>query len=245
MVISSGNAVTGRAIVLRATCHAHTSITTPNGVRKRNEGYMKIVIVGSGNVGQALGSAWRNCGHDIDFAVRDPTGEKAKRLTGNGYHVAAVADAAQQADVILLAVPWTELSTVIESLGTLAGKIVIDATNPLTPDLEMALGFDDSAGETVGLLAQDARVVKAFNTTGADNMTKAKDFSFKPLMPIAGDDMQAKAVVAKLAEDIGFEAIDTGPLKMSRCLEPMALIWIKLALAQKLGTQHAFALVRR
>jgi predicted dinucleotide-binding enzyme len=206
---------------------------------------MKIAIVGSGHVGHALGGAWRSCGHKITFAVRDPASKKAKQLAGEGFEVAAIAEAAKPADAIMLAVPWGEIANVIETLGPLSGKIVIDATNPLTPDLEMALGFDDSAGETVGLLAQGARVVKAFNTTGAENMAKAKDFAARPLMPVAGDDAQAKAAVAKLAEELGFEAIDAGPLKMSRYLEPMALLWIKLAHAQKMGTRHAVALVRR
>ena len=108
----------------------------------------------------------------------------------------------------------------------------------------MALGFDDSAGETVALLAQGARVVKAFNTTGADNMAKAKDFPNNPVMFIAGDDPDAKKAVQTLAEDIGFEAIDAGPLKASRYLEPMAMQWIKLAYGGA-GTQFAFSLVRR
>lgn len=81
----------------------------------------------------------------------------------------------------------------------------------------------------MALLAGGARVVKAFNTTGAENMAKAHDFPSKPWMPVAGDDAQAKAVVRKLAEELGFEAIDAGPLKMSRYLEPMAMQWIKLA----------------
>lgn len=205
---------------------------------------MQIAIVGSGNVGHALGGAWKTSGHDIVFAVREPGAGKAKQLAKEGFRVARMADAAKGADVIMLAVPWTEIATVIESLGPLKGKIVIDATNPLTPDLEMGLGFDDSAGETVALLAPGARVVKAFNTTGAENMAKAKDFPNKPVMFVAGDDAAAKKTVQKLAEDIGFEAIDAGPLKASRYLEPMAMQWIKLAYGGG-GTQFAFSLVRR
>lgn len=205
---------------------------------------MQIAIVGSGNLGHALGSAWKASGHDIVFAMRQPGLGKTKQLTKEGFQVAAMADAAKGAEVIMLAVPWTEIATVIESLGSLKGKIVIDATNPLTPDLEMGLGFDDSAGETVALLAQGARVVKAFNTTGAENMMNAKDFPSKPVMFVAGDDAGAKKTVQKLAQDIGFEAIDAGPLKASRYLEPMAMQWIKLALGG-VGTQFAFSLVRR
>jgi predicted dinucleotide-binding enzyme len=205
---------------------------------------MRVAIVGSGNVGHALGVAWKTNGHDIVFAVREPAGSKAKQLVKEGFQVASVADAAKGADAIMLAVPWTELATVIESLGPLKGKIVIDATNPVSPDFEIELGFDDSAGETVALLAQGARVVKAFNTTGAENMAKAKDFPNKPVMFVAGDDAAAKKTVQKLAEDIGFEAMDAGPLKTSRYLEPMAMQWIKLAYGG-VGRQFAFSLVRR
>jgi predicted dinucleotide-binding enzyme len=206
---------------------------------------MRITIVGAGHVGQALGGAWKNSGNQITFALREPGTGKAKQLSAAGFQVRPVSEAGTDAEVILLAVPWTETADALETLGSLAGKIVIDATNPLTEDLDMALGFDDSAGETVALLAPGARVVKAFNTTGAENMAKAKDFSGKPVMLIAGDDASAKTIVQTLAADIGFEAVDAGPLTMSRYLEPMAMLWIKLAYAQKMGMGFAFSLQRR
>jgi predicted dinucleotide-binding enzyme len=205
---------------------------------------MKIAIVGAGRVGKALGGAWKAAGHDVVFAVRGPDHARFKPLALEGFTLAALADAAKNADVILLAIPWTEAASVIESLGPLDDKIVIDPTNPVSPDFEMELGFDDSAGETVALLAQGARVVKAFNTTGAENMTNAKGFATKPVMFVAGDDADAKKAVAKLAEDIGFEPIDAGPLKASRYLEPMAMQWIKLAYGG-IGRQFAYSLVRR
>ena len=204
---------------------------------------MKIAIVGAGNVGKALGAAWKAARHDVVYALRPGSG-KTKQLEKDGFSIAGIAQVSTSADVIVLAIPFTEAAAVIEALGPLEGKIVIDATNPVSPDFEMELGFDDSAGETVALLAQGARVVKAFNTTGAENMAKAKDFPAKPVMFVAGDDADAKKTVAKLAEDIGFEAIDAGPLKASRYLEPMAMQWIKLAYGG-VGKQFAFSLVRR
>ena len=133
----------------------------------------------------------------------------------------------------MLAVPWGAVRATLESLGALAGKIMIDATNPLTSDMSLALGHTDSAGETVARLAPGARVVKAFNTTGANNMLDSRYAS------------EAKAGVISLANDLGFEAVDAGPLTMSRYLEPMAMVWIKLALAQKLGRNFGFALLRK
>ncbi len=204
---------------------------------------MKIAIVGAGSVGKALGAAWKAAKHDIVFALR-PGSDRAKQLEKDGFSVSPLADAAKSADVIVLAIPWIEAAPVIEALGPIKGKIVIDPTNPVSPDFEMELGFDDSAGETVALLAQGARVVKAFNTTGAENMAKAKDFAARPVMFVAGDDADAKKTVSKLAEDIGFEAVDAGPLKASRYLEPMAMQWIKLAYGG-IGKQFAYSLVRR
>jgi predicted dinucleotide-binding enzyme len=122
---------------------------------------------------------------------------------------------------------------------------VVDAINPLTPDFSLAIGHTDSAGETVARLAPGARVVKAFNTTGANNMADSRYATGKLMMAIAGDDAQAKNVVMGLASDLGFEPIDCGPLAMSRHLEPMAMVWIKLAIAQKMGRNFGFALQRR
>jgi 8-hydroxy-5-deazaflavin:NADPH oxidoreductase len=152
---------------------------------------------------------------------------------------------AADADVIMIAVPWPAVAETMQAAGSLADKIVIDATNPLTPALELALGFNDSAGETVARLAPGARVVKALNTTGAGNMASAQAFAAKPMMPLAGDDAEAKAVVAKLTEELGFEAVDAGPLEAARLLEPLAMFWIKLAFAQSLGRNFAFSLTGR
>ena len=206
---------------------------------------MNIVIAGSGNVGRALAAGWEKAGHTVTFAARDPQGAKAAELKKDGYAVARQAEAAKTAEVIVLATPWDATAATVEALGSLAAKIVVDATNPLTANLELALGFTDSAGETVARLAQGARVVKAFNTTGANNMANSAYAGGRIMMPVAGDDAAAKKTVMGLAADLGFEPVDAGPLAMSRHLEPMAMLWIKLARAQGLGREFGFALLRR
>ena len=206
---------------------------------------MNITICGSGNVGRALGMGWKKAGHSVTFAAREPNGAKAAELKKDGYAVAPQAEAATGADVIVLATPWDATAATVHALGSLAGKIVVDATNPLTAKLDLALGFTDSAGETVARLASGAKVVKAFNTTGADNMANSKYPAGKVMMPVAGDDAEAKKVVMGLASDLGFEPVDAGPLAMSRHLEPMAMVWIKLAYAQGLGREFAFAILKR
>lgn len=205
---------------------------------------MQITIIGAGNVGKALGAGWRKSGHDVTYALRAANGKSADAVTAERFRVIPLSQAAR-ADLIVLAVPWPAVSDALQAIGTLGGKIVIDATNPLTPALELALGFTDSAGETVARLAPGARLVKAFNTTGAENMAMAHAFPVKPMMPVASDDAEAKTIVGKLAEELGFEAIDAGPLKAARLLEPLAMFWIKQAYAQKFGSNFAFSLVRR
>jgi hypothetical protein len=206
---------------------------------------MKIAIIGAGNVGRALGGGWRKAGHAVTFALRDPASSAAAELQRQGFGVVAAQDAAATGDVIMLALPWNAMPAALKSLGPLAGKIVIDATNPLTANFELAVGHNDSAGETVARLAPGARAVKAFNTTGANNMADSRYPDGKLMMPIAGDDSDAKRTVLSLAADLGFEGVDVGPLTMSRYLEPMAVVWIKLALVQKLGRDFGFALRRR
>ncbi|HLK83882.1 MAG TPA: NADPH-dependent F420 reductase [Xanthobacteraceae bacterium] len=205
---------------------------------------MDITIIGAGNVGQALGAGWRKCGHDVVYALRAASGKNADTVAAQGFRVVSLKEAAD-ADVVVLAVPWPAVAEALQAAGSLAGKIVIDATNPLTRELELALGFNDSAGETVARLTPAARVVKAFNTTGAGNMATAHAFAAKPMMPLAGDDAEAKTVVAKLAEELGFEAIDAGRLTAARLLEPLAMFWIKLAYAQNFGRNFAFSVIRR
>jgi len=205
---------------------------------------MNIVIVGSGKVGRALGEGWRKQ-HRVTFATREPAGAKAAALKQAGFGVVALnaanADAAN--NVIVLAVPWSAVENTIEALGPLAGKVLIDTTDPRTAAGELALGFDDSGAETVARLSR-ARVVKAFSTTGAAKMADSR-YPGELMMAIAGDDAGAKNTVMALASELGFAPLDVGPLAMSRYLEPLAMVWIRLAYAQRMGTEFGFALLRR
>jgi 8-hydroxy-5-deazaflavin:NADPH oxidoreductase len=203
---------------------------------------MNITIVGSGHVGHALGTGWRKGGHSITFATREPVGEKAATLRRAGFGVAPLTAAG--ADVIVLATPWIALEATLRALGPLAGKVLIDCTDPLKNRRELAIGFDDSGGETVARLT-GARVVKAFSTTGAANMADSRYPGAKLMMAVAGDDVAAKQIVMSLAAELGFDPVDSGPLTMCRYLEPLALIWINLAYTQGLGPDIGFALLRR
>lgn len=210
---------------------------------------MRIAIIGAGNVGSALAAGWSARDHEIVFGARDPDDPKVSELISRlagGASAASIAAATDGAEVVVLAVPWAAVETVLQAAGELAGKILIDCTNPLTADLAgLTLGHDESAGEKVADWAPSARVVKAFNTTGANNMTDSAYAEARPWMPICGDDPEAKRVVLDLAEELGFYAVDAGPLANSRLIEPLALLWIQLAYARGFGLDFAFALLRR
>jgi predicted dinucleotide-binding enzyme len=205
---------------------------------------MKIAIIGAGSVGRALGGGWRAAGHKVVYALRDLKSDSARSAAGEGFEIVPLNSAAD-ADVTILSLPWTAIGPALKEVGPLAGSILVDTSNPLTPSLDLAIGFDKSAGEQVAALASGARVVKAFNTTGAENMAALRDFPSRPMMPVAGDDAEAKKLVLQLAEDLGFEPVDAGPLVASRLLEPLAMFWIKQAYAQQMGRDFAFSIIRR
>ena len=209
---------------------------------------MKIAIIGAGNVGGTLGRGWAQRGHEIIFGVRDAKDARIKKVlvsTGMNSSATSIAEAAGTADIIVLSVPWPAEGAV-KSCGNLTGKILVDCTNPLKPDLTgLALGHNTSAAEQIADLAKGARVVKAFNTTGAGNMANPRFGTQAATMFICGDDESAKATVGKLAEELGFEAVDAGPLMAARYLEPLAMLWIHLALKMGWGTNFAFKILKR
>ena len=213
---------------------------------------MNIAIIGAGNVGGTLGKAWAGAGHKIKFGVRKPTDEKIATVVkdcGPNASAGRVNEAAAFAEIIVLTTPWEGTKSAVESAGPLAGKILVDCTNPLALGANLmaglSLGHTTSAAEEVAKWAKGARVVKAFNTTGAGNMANPHFGSDKAVMFVADDDPTAKRTVIDLANQLGFETIDAGPLSQARLLEPVAMLWISLAYAQGLGPNFAFKLLRR
>ena len=209
---------------------------------------MKIAVIGTGHVGGTLGSRWARQGHQVVFGTRNPESVKVQELleiSGNQAGAEGLKEAADEADVVVIAVPWSVTQATIEALGDLRGKIVVDCTNPIAPGLQLAMGTTTSGGEQVADWAKGARVVKAFNSTGWENMANPLYQGEPTLMLICGDDEQAKAVVSQLTEALGFAAVDLGPLSAARLLEPFALVWIRLAVVQGLGRDFSFKLVKR
>jgi 8-hydroxy-5-deazaflavin:NADPH oxidoreductase len=210
---------------------------------------VKIGIIGSGNVGGTLGRRWASNGHTVIFSTREAPSAALRELLAQAGPTAksgSVAEAARESEVLLLATPWEAAQNALASAGDLTGKILIDATNPLLPGLTgLLVGTHTSAGEMVAQWAAGARVVKAFNTVGFNIMADPGFAGARAAMFYCGDDAKAKAAVASLIGELGFEALDAGPLTQSRLLEPFALLWISLALQYGYGREMAFQLLRR
>jgi 8-hydroxy-5-deazaflavin:NADPH oxidoreductase len=210
---------------------------------------MKIGIIGSGNVGSALGQRWAAAGHEIKYGARNTAKPELVALLkkiGARASAGSVAEAAAFGEVLVLTTPWNGTQAAIESAGDVAGKIIVDCTNPLKSDLSgLSIGLDTSGAEQVAQWAKGARVVKCFNTTGAENMTNPRFGSDRAVMFLAADDDAAKAIVSRLGEDLGFEMVDAGRLEIARLLEPVAMLWVHLAFRRGLGRNFAFKLLRR
>jgi predicted dinucleotide-binding enzyme len=209
----------------------------------------KIAIFGAGSVGSALGKGFAKAGHSLFFVVRGGSEESKARLSAlveeTDAQSGTAAEAVAFADVVVLALPWEAAEATLTSVD-LTGKIVLDAINPLQPNLAgLIVPPAGSAGQQVAVWAPGARVVKIFNSTGAGNMVNPVYGEGAAVMLYAGDDAGAKKVAHDLAVDLGFEAQEVGPLAASAWLESVAMVWITLAYARGLGRDFAFRLMRR
>jgi predicted dinucleotide-binding enzyme len=216
--------------------------------RKNEKSFMKIAIIGAGNVGTTLGNAWAKRGHEIAFGVRDPESAKARSLAQQfpSAHLLLNGEAAHHAEIIVLATPWQSTEEAVRTCGDLPGKTIIDCTNPLKSDFSgLEVGFSSSGGELISEWAHGADVFKAMNQIGA-RLMDAPSFggTVKPVMFVCGEGAQ-KASVILLVEQLGFTVIDAGELKTARLLEPYGMLWIHLALTQKVPGDFAFAMLAK
>lgn len=209
---------------------------------------MNIGIIGAGNIGATLGKIWASKGHSITFGVRNPLSPRVQTiLEGIEQNAAAVRvkEAAERSEIILLATPWEAVGEVAFQLIDITGKILIDCTNPVKPNPEWPLAQGSSAAEEIAKRLPHFRVVKAFNTLGAGNLS---DVTFGPFHAdafLCGDDIEAKRIVGGLAKEIGFDPVDVGGLRSAEMLESLAKLWITLAYTQGIGPNIAFKLLQR
>ncbi len=188
---------------------------------------MKVAIIGAGNVGKALGSSISAAGHDVTITAKHREHADAAAKEIGATPVDTPAEAVSDADVVILAVPYVGAADEVsgEIRDRVAGKTIVDVTNPMKPDYSGLATEGTSAAEEFQRRLPEANVVKAFNTIFATNQARpSRDIDGY----VAGDDDGAKRQVISLVESIGFSPVDVGPLKTARYLEGMAVINIGL-----------------
>ncbi len=206
---------------------------------------MRIAIAGAGGVGTTLGRGWVRVGHNVIYGVRDLLRARDRGLA-EGAAVRTVAEAALAGEVVVLATPWETTQAAVTACGDLGGRILVDCTNPLLGSAaDLDIGFNTSGGEQVAAWARGARVVKAFNTVGVEVMANPVYEGLHAALPVCGNDDKARRTVMQLAGELGFEAIDAGPLRAARWTEPLAMLCIHLAIQQRMGRELAFGLLNR
>lgn len=214
---------------------------------------MRIGVLGTGDVGQVLGSGLARLDHQVKMGSRNPDQDKVKSWisrTGHGVTAGTFAEAAAFGEIALLATAWSGTEEALRLAGqkNLAGKAVIDATNPLdfTSGLppKLAVGHTDSGGECIQRWLPESSVVKAFNIVGNPHMVDPQFPGGPPDMFICGNDVDAKRTVTELLKALGWPAIDLGGIEASRYLEPLAMVWILHYFSTNSGN-HAFKLLRK
>ena len=196
---------------------------------------MNIAIIGAGNVGKAITSSATRAGHSVILSSAKGDSAIAAAQVSGARAAASNREAVEGADLVILAVPYTAVDEILGEIGTaLAGKILVDATNPLKPDYSGLATNGTSGAEEIQRKAEGARVVKAFNTAFA---ARQADPNVAGGLRVdgyaAGDDEEAKRTVLGLLADIGFNPVDAGPLAMAKYLEGMA--WLNISLQMKNG----------
>ena len=206
---------------------------------------MKIAIIGTGNIGQALGGSLVRAGHEVTFAGRnaEKTAQVAAQLGGSAAPTAA--DAAHGVDAIVLAVPAGEVEGVVaEIVSVVAGTVILDATNPIKPDFSGLANVGGlSVAERVAELLPGAHVAKVFNTLFGAVQADPTTHGTKLDALYATDDDVAAAAVSELASSIGFRAVRVGPLAAARELEAVAWLNIRLQVLDGGDWRTSFVLV--
>jgi predicted dinucleotide-binding enzyme len=213
---------------------------------------MKIGILGSGDVGRALGTGFVKHGHEVKIGSREagnPKTEEWRRAAGGKASTGTFAEAAAFGDLVVVSTLWSGTENALRLAGqeNLNGKTVIDTTNPLdfsSGAPKLAVGGSGSAGEEVQKWLPGAHVVKAFNIVGSPHMVDPQFPGGPPDMFIAGNDAGAKTTVTGILKDFGWNVIDLGGIDSSRYLEALAMIWILHYFQTKNGN-HAFRLLTK
>jgi 8-hydroxy-5-deazaflavin:NADPH oxidoreductase len=196
---------------------------------------MRIGILGSGLMGGKLGTLFARAGHEIVFSYSRSRSklETLAREAGNAARAGTPREAAQDADVLLLAVHWNRIDDVLHQAGDLSGKVLVTCSLPMDDeDTRLVVAHTSSGAEALAKKVPGARVVSAFGTVPSEVLFavfEARDRDTRPSLVYCGDDAHAKEVAARLIRDVGFDPVDAGPLDVARFTEPFTLLIAKLA----------------
>ncbi|HKJ30262.1 MAG TPA: NADPH-dependent F420 reductase [Balneolales bacterium] len=209
---------------------------------------MHIGIIGTGNMGSALGKRFSDAGHQIFYGSIEPgTAKSIADMMGSNVQGGSIANAADFGEALILAIPWVGVQNSIEEAGDLQGRVLIDCSNPFKPDsYDLVFGNDRSGAEFIAQKAKDAQVVKAFNTIFAQNIMRSDEFGDnQPSLFYCGDEDSAKDIIIELGEAINLDPIDCGDLSQARKLENMASLLFNLSDKREEGYKLAYSLLTR
>ena len=211
---------------------------------------MRIGVLGSGLMGGRLGTIFARAGHEVVFSYARTPG-KLEQLAheAGGNARAGTAEAVQGADVVILAVHWTRVDDVLAQAGDLAGKTVLTCSLAMSADdSHLVIGHTSSGPEALAQKAPGAKIVAAYNTVPGEILFPVFEARERggprPDLIYCGDDAQAKAAVARLIADSGFNPVDLGALRTARYMEPFGLAVSVLAYGGKDGPEMGYRFVR-
>src|SRR2546422_3193418 len=227
---------------------------TPKPLRRepvsKQERCMRIGILGSGLMGGKLGTIWARAGHEVVFSYSRGK-EKLNKLARDARGKARAgtpAEAAKDADVLLLAVHWSRIDDVLKQAGDLAGKVVVTCSLPMDAgNTRLIIANISSGAEALAKKVPKARVASAFNTVPSEvlfGVFAARRKAGRPSLVYCGDDAGSKEIAATLIRDVGFEPVDAGPLRIARYTEPFALLVAELAYEGDGGPELAYRFER-
>jgi 8-hydroxy-5-deazaflavin:NADPH oxidoreductase len=211
---------------------------------------VRVGILGSGLMGGKLGTLFARAGHEVVFSYARERKklEELARKAGGKARAGTPADAARNADALLLAVHWSRVPEVLHEAGDLSGKVIVTCSLPMNAtDTELVVAHTSSGAEELAKLVRRARVVSALGTVPSEvffGVFEARDRTDRPSMVYCGDDEDAKAVAAELIRDLGFEPVDAGQLRIARYLEPFTLLMGQLAYEGEGGPELAYRFER-
>lgn len=211
---------------------------------------MRIGVLGSGLMGGKLGTLFARAGHNVVFSY-STSEAKLKRLAreaGRNARAGTPEEAAQESDVLMLAVHWSRIKAVLEQAGDVSGKVIISCSLPMNrDDTKLVKAHTTSGAEALARMVPKAKVVSAFNTVPSEvlfGVYEARRRVRRPTLVYCGDDKKSKKIAAHLIRDIGFDPVDAGPLSVARYTEPFALLIAQLAYEGDEGPELAYRLER-